>query len=350
MTDDEIDPWDDDELVRALRAPGSPRELSGEREFVSAFRAQNERGSWGRFAGRFGLGATTIVTTIALSGGVAAAAYTQTLPDPVQRFAHGVLGPIGVPAAPPEVPSVREPVRETLPVITPAPTAGSAKPAPSSPEASTPVSTPSPAATPVAGVPTPPDPAPTPTPQPRRTAASLTALASDGTVAFGRSVSVSGVLTATDGEPLPNRTVRLAGRSPGQPWARLAVGRTDTEGRITLQTPSLQQNTSLRLATPQGLRSTAVRVVVVPVLQATASADSGTTTIAVSTQGGRPGDTVVAYRRQGTELVEVGRVTLDADGSAVVTVPTPNKEVRIVLRLLATSQHARAQTALTIGS
>lgn len=347
--DDEIETWGDDELVRALRAPGTTSELEGEHEFVSVFRAEQTRGSVGRFAGRFGIGATTIVTTIALSGGVAAA-YTQTLPDPVQRFAHSILGPVGVPAAPPQRPSAEEPARGKLPVATSAPSANPPAPTPSRTATAAPATTASPAAPAAVGAPASPGSTPSPTPPPRRVAAALTAVASESKVSFGTPVSVSGVLTATDGGPLANRTVRLAGRIAGQPWARFAIGRTDANGRITLQTPPLNQNTSLRLATPQALRSTVVRVIVVPLLEASASADSGTTTIAVTTHGGVQGDTLVAYRRRGTELVEVGTVTLDANGSAVITVSTPNKAVRIVLRLQATGLHARAQTALTIGT
>lgn len=348
--DDESDLWNDDALVRALRAPGTPDELSDQARFAAAFREQRRGGSFGRLAGRFGIGATTVVTTIALSGGVAAAAYTNSLPDPVQRFAHGVLGPVGVPAAPPRKPAAGEPVAPPTtamvkPGSTPTPTTGQPGVA----------GTPEPASLPTAPVVASPGPVLTPspvtgsTPTPRRSAAALSAAASTNKVAYAGSVAVTGVLTAEDGLPLRNRVVRLAGRAAGQPWTRVAGGRTDAEGRITLSTPPLIRNTILRLATPEGLHSVVARVLVVPVLQASATPSGGTTTIAVTSQGGRQGDQVVAYRRQGDRLVKVASATLDSNGSATLTVPTPKRLVRLVLRLPATAQHARTQTGLTIG-
>ena len=37
--DDDLSPWNDDPLVRALRGPGTGDELASEDEFMAAFRA-----------------------------------------------------------------------------------------------------------------------------------------------------------------------------------------------------------------------------------------------------------------------------------------------------------------------
>lgn len=355
--DEEQDQWDDDALVRALRAPGTPAELADQARFVAAYRAQRSSGSLGRLVGRFGIGATTVVTTIALSGGVAAAAYTSSLPDPVQRFAHDVLGPVGVPPVAPKPPVAKAPATSPSAPATPdTPSREEPTPqvslAPGTPAASP---TPTPSVVVVPGSPPSSDPAPSPspspgaTPSPRRTPGALSATASDSKVPFGSAITVSGVLSDTEGLPLGNRVVRLGGRVSGQPWTRFAVGRTDREGRIVLQTPALAENTNLRLTTRENLRSSVSRVVVVPVVHASSTAENGSTTILFTTQGAQPEDVVKAYRRQGDRLVEIGAVTLDENGSATFSVPTPKRSVRIVLRLPSTRQHGWAQTALSIG-
>jgi len=93
---DDLAPWADDDLVRALRAPGTDVELADEQQYVSAFR--EARGSTSsvrplarRTVGRLGAGGTAVVLTVALTSGMAAA-YTGHLPDPVQQIAHSVIG------------------------------------------------------------------------------------------------------------------------------------------------------------------------------------------------------------------------------------------------------------------
>ena len=83
-----------DDLVRALRAPGTATELADQERYVAAFRAASTsrvRSLPRRAVGRLGAGGTAVVVTVALSSGVAAA-YTGHLPDPVQRLAHTVIG------------------------------------------------------------------------------------------------------------------------------------------------------------------------------------------------------------------------------------------------------------------
>ena len=104
--DDDLSPWNDDPLVRALRGPGTADELGGPGRVHGRLPGRpahgtdaDQRRSPARAGRRLGGGGTAVVVVLALgAGAAAAAAYTQNLPDPVQRAVHGVLGPVGVPA------------------------------------------------------------------------------------------------------------------------------------------------------------------------------------------------------------------------------------------------------------
>src|SRR3954454_10838318 len=94
--DDDLARWVDDDLVRALRAPGTTAELAEQEHYAAAFReargtSAQVRSLPRRAAGRLGAGGTAVVLTVALSSGMAAA-YTGHLPDPVQQIAHSVIG------------------------------------------------------------------------------------------------------------------------------------------------------------------------------------------------------------------------------------------------------------------
>lgn len=94
-----------DRLVRALRAPGTAEELRGLEATTAAFVAARAAaaapvltvvGGRPRRSVTAGIAVATALATVAL-GGVAAAAYTGSLPRPLQVVAHDV---IGAPAAP----------------------------------------------------------------------------------------------------------------------------------------------------------------------------------------------------------------------------------------------------------
>src|SRR5205085_2773753 len=92
---DDLAGWADDDLVRALRAPGTEAELADEGQYVAAFRSAqgstSVRSLPHRTVGRLGAGGTAVVLTVALTSGMAAA-YTGHLPDPLQQIAHRVIG------------------------------------------------------------------------------------------------------------------------------------------------------------------------------------------------------------------------------------------------------------------
>jgi hypothetical protein len=91
-------------VLAAAAAPPSPDELAGERQAVAAFTAV-ARSIPHRAAPRrqpvltrfvsFKLAAAAVIAALSLTG--VAGAATGTLPDPVQRVAHRMLGGAGVP-------------------------------------------------------------------------------------------------------------------------------------------------------------------------------------------------------------------------------------------------------------
>ena len=103
---DDLQEFEDSPLVRALRAPGTPAELAEEARFVAAFRATarpltprspaGRAGMARRTVGRIGVGGAAVLATLSLTGGVAAAAYTQRLPRSVQVIAHDAFGRVGI--------------------------------------------------------------------------------------------------------------------------------------------------------------------------------------------------------------------------------------------------------------
>jgi hypothetical protein len=97
-----------EQLVSALTADGRPTELVGRDAALAAFREARQRGSAGRSPARyrgvpFRRPLTGLPTRLAAAGAAMliaagmAAAYTRALPDPVQRLAHNVFAPLGVP-------------------------------------------------------------------------------------------------------------------------------------------------------------------------------------------------------------------------------------------------------------
>lgn len=96
------EPFDDlSGLRRALTAPGTAEELSGEAAVLAAYRAARSRPGHRRAGLRVvsGLGMTAAASSLVLSmTAVTAAAYTANLPHEVQRAAHRLFHRIGVPA------------------------------------------------------------------------------------------------------------------------------------------------------------------------------------------------------------------------------------------------------------
>jgi len=359
---DDLARWADDDLVRALRAPGTTAELADEQQYVAAFRdargsASTVRSLPRRTIGRLGAGGTAVVVTVALSSGMAAA-YTGHLPDPVQQIAHSVIGapapapgagragagPIRPghdlsPAAPGSNPTSSPSDGTTAPPASTQTDSGTGHPQPSAGPTST-GTRPSSAASA--------DPSSTSTPTATvGTPGGMTAAGVTHRAGVGESVSLSGTLTTTDGTPLPDYPVVLQVRGP-QGWLAVARTTTDATGAATTVTPPLTQTARFRWHADHHVHSTRWLVQMVPTVSPTVSATGATTVVSATTLGGRPGDRVQLVRWARHRAVGSRLGTLDANGSVSFSVSTPVHRSAFVVRLAPTPLHTGARARVVV--
>ena len=357
--DEELARWADDDLVRALRAPGTTTELASEEQYVAAFReargpAPKVRSLPRRTVGRLGAGGTAVVVTVALTSGMAAA-YTGHLPDPVQQIAHRVIG------APPPDPTGRTVAGPTRPgqVLAPLPSGSATTTGPSGgTTSSAPTSTPTtssarPTDGPSGGLTLPSpipsgDPSATSTPTATvGTPGGMTAAGVTHRAGVGEAVTLTTVLTTAEGSALPDYPVVLQARGPDQ-WQPVAETITDATGTATVVTPPLAQSERFRWHTDDRVNSAPWLVRMVPTLSVTADVGGTTTVVSGTTQGGRPGDSVQLLRWADHQATMVGTGTLDANGSVSFPVATPPRRGVFALRLLPTHEHAAARAQVRV--
>ncbi len=351
LTDD-LARWADDDLVRALRAPGTATELADEERYVASYRdtAGSRVRSLTRRAGRLGAGGTAVVVTVAITSGVAAA-YTGHLPDPVQQIAHSV---IGAPA-----PDHENGLRTTT---SPPGHGAVAPPSASGPGATTsaaPGSTPSggtatdgpvpgkPGGSPAAGSDRPSAGA-TSTPGAGGSAAGMTMSAPAHRVGFGQTLTFTGLVTDASGVVLPDHATVLQVRGARR-WRDVVPTTSDGSGAVTASTPAITRSARFRWKADRGVSSEAWAVRMVPALTASVDTGGSGTTIRVATQGTRAGDRVQVLRRTPTGPKRVGRGRLDSTGASGVTVRTPRRSTSYAVVLLPTSRHAAARTRVDVA-
>lgn len=362
---------DEQELVRALRSPGSPAELAGEESYLAMFREHGPRGGGSddnnpgprRTAARRIGTSVTLAAVVAVASAGVAAAYSSHLPDPLQSAAHRVLGPVGVPPVAPRRAPEQPRTVATAPPATQSPDGReSASPSSAAPSAEPTRQTPSaprarasarpsaaPAPTTAAPAPTPSaDPStPAPPPPPPPVPASVSIVAPAGhRVAPGQMTVFHGTVSAADGTPVPDVRVVLRQRTT-HGWVRVAEGRTGRDGSIELTSPPAERTTQLRFAVRK-LRSAPWLLVLQPALTASAEATDGQARVRVQASGGQPGDTVQLLVKRNGQLRTVATGSLDGAGAAVLETPAPKKRKWYVVRLLSTSDHRDAQTRVAI--
>jgi outer membrane biosynthesis protein TonB len=364
-------PFDEEELLRALRSPGSGGELGEEDKYVAMFRdaqsasdpapvplAAHRR----RAISRFGAGSAFVVALAV--GGSAAAAYTNNLPEPIQQLAHRALGPVAPPAPPPHHDRAKDhPSAAATPSTTPTPTATSPtptptpsstpshspshspKPTPTPSAAPTPTPTPTPSATPTpAPTPTPtPTPTSTPTALPPMVAAAVSISGSTHKVEPGQSVAFAGVVTSEDGTPVRRARVTLQTRSD-RGWVAVSSTRTDASGAASLVLPPITATTGVRLRTA-GVHSARWRVTLHPSLSVTSAAGSGAGTVVITATalGAQPGDRIQLMSKAG----QVATGTLDGSTVSFTVTPT-KKKTRYVVLLPGTSAHGPDHASITV--
>jgi hypothetical protein len=322
-----------DPLIKLLTSEGTPAELAGEADALAMFRAASAAASAAATDGQAppavtaspsgtppagpttpsaGPGPTVpggprpatvrslhawrrpgrliAAVAVAAAAAVVTAAYTADLPRPVQHVAYRALGFAGVPDAPKTsgqpggagtagAPSGPGSTARTggsgsdggQPGRSASPAPGqTASPSPSGPASPAPGRGHSPGGGHGPG-PTP-SPAPTPTPStPPPVPAALTISASAVKIIAGDSVSLTGLLTDADGNPVPGRTVTLLEHDAGVPgWQPAGQATTDDSGTATVPVPSLGTDAGFRFRGPDGTHSGHVRVVVIPAVSLTA--------------------------------------------------------------------------------
>lgn len=366
---DDLTSWGDEPVVRALIAPGTAAELAGEADALAAFRAAVPVRPRRRYLGRVGVGGSAAAVALVLSGGVAAA-YTSSLPAPLQRAAHSALGVIDVPAAHKSSPKVSGNSSHGVPGVTSTPSSpaagGAGTPSPSA--------TPSQARHPLAGHrrpghrrpgahPTPstsPSTSPTPTSSPTPTPTgsispvppvpgSITISLSASTVSVGGSVTVSGRIATAAGKPISGERIWLLEQAAGQHrLSQVASGMSSAAGTVVLETPALDSNATFRLSVRPHTASAVLGVVVDPTLTASISAAGSLDTIQAQSTGGRTGDAVILEVRHGAAWRHVATTRLDGSDTADFQVPAPHgRAAHYRVLLPSTSYHGSAEASVT---
>jgi len=386
MAEPHDDPFDDQPLVRSLREPGTPGELAHHDHYLAMFRetrgdggvtpfsAGPPRRPGGRAARRLGAG-TTLTIAIAVAGGGVAAAYTANLPEPLQQFAHDVLGPVNVPppteARPDQVetgpgldpsPSAQE-TPDAAPAPEPTPSAEAPKPddgdpepsgqvdasdepspspsddmsaSPSDPPTTAPTSTPSPT------------PTPTPTPTPAvPTAATVTILGTTHRVDYAESPELSGVVRDDDGAAVGDVQVALQQRQEDGTWRRVAFATTGEDGVVTMTAPPVYETTVVRFRT-KGAKSDRWRVRMHPELTLSPAVDGDTVTIVAAATGGQQGDVVRLFTRCDGQTVTLATGILGTDGTVRFQVQQATRKARYAALLEATDEHTPDKVVVVV--
>lgn len=366
---DDLGPWADDDLVRALRAPGLESELAEQERYVDAFRAAagavtplgGARSR--RTARRLGAGGTAVVAVVALSTSVAAA-YTGNLPDPVQQIAHSV---IGAPAPEPDVPAARggsHPDRRggpSSPGSTPAPTTTSPSPQPGAGATASPSgaaatgtasSAPTGAGRRASGSATP-NPSGSAAPSAGPTAAApdpaaVVSLASSSPVhlvGYGTTVTFTGHVAASDGSVVPGHPLTLQVRGPDG-WSRVLRTTTDSGGDAVAQSLPVTGLQRYRWGAGKGLRSPGWRVRVKPTLDASYALGDGSLTVTTQVVGAAAGDQVLLVKARSGKVL--GQATVDDAGVAWFDLPAPKRRRTFVAWLPPTRDHAGARDRVVV--
>lgn len=299
-------------VIAALRGPASDEELRGFPAALTTYRGAlaPRRGRW-LLTRTFGTGAAGVAVGALLTGGVAAA-YSAHLPDPVQRVAHRLLGPLGVPE-PARPASQRRPTRLTS---APGPTAARAM---STPQAAHHVSAPG---------------------------QRLTLTATVPVVPLDGSATVRGVLHAAGHREAHELAVLVGRPATDAAWRRVSAARTDAAGSVVLRVTGLRVNTQLRLrigAVASAIVTIRVRPDIGTAVSCTATRDRCTVTVTVL--GGHTGDRVLLRRRSGSAAVTEAVRRLDSRGRASFVVATdPANPQTVWVWLPASRLHAEAST------
>lgn len=359
---DDLAAFADDELVGALRAPGSAAELGREQDYLAVYREAGPAPApipmTRRSLRRLGTGGTAVVVAVALSGGVAAA-YTGNLPAPVQEIAHSVIGapapePPPAEAAPGDGSSrSARPSQSSTPSASPSATPD---PSPSSAPSASPSARPSPGKGPASGPgkgagagpgpSSPPSDEPTEPPAPALPPTAASIAAASHLASYGGTITFSTQLTDAGGEPIAGHRVLLQVRRTGG-WEAVGRSRTDGAGTATATSAPVTGLARYRWRTT-GVRSQPWRVKVDADLTAGAAVDATRTTVTGTAVGGNAGDQVLLTTRVNRQVTVVGRARLGADGTVTFSFRTPARKRAFAVVLLKTRDHTAAKARVVV--
>ncbi|HEY1618538.1 MAG TPA: hypothetical protein VGG25_13025 [Streptosporangiaceae bacterium] len=363
-----------DRLFATLTTVPSAAELGGEAAALEMFRASRRAAGPGaggvgtlaavpggaavpsRRARRPAVSSRVLAAAAAvvLIGGFAAAAYSAALPSPVQHVAYHVLGFIGVPdsggsqSAPPRHVGGSGGPPPVSPAASPRATAPGTGQA-TSPGTGRATGSPSPghSGSPSPGHSASPSPGQSTTPPPVPILSVGVALPKIGA---GGSEQITGTATGAGG-PLAGVLLRFQRHAVGHPgWHLAGTARTGQDGQASLTVTGLLVNTYFRVAGPQGARSTAVRVKVIPpvTLSAVTGVHDHRARLTASCPDAAAGNILLLQKlMQGIwQTVRTGR--LGAGRKKVFVVDRASAAHRFRVVLLATVRHARSVSSPVI--
>jgi hypothetical protein len=266
---------------------------------------------------RAGLMAAAV--TLAAAAGFMVAAYTESLPAPLQQAAYHALGFVGVPAAGHSAPSAaasrppgsarghgssHQPGQSPQPGAPASPKSGASGPAPASGQAG------------------------------------LSITAASGRIVAGGNDMFTGQLTGPSGA-VAGASLSLLERAAGQrAWSLAGTATTSGRGSAVVSVSDLTTNAMFRLKGPDGALSRPVLVIVQPTVSARASGSSTHGFIVTADSPlAVPGDTVVLQIQVGAHWLNVQKGKLNQAGQAGFPVrPKARKSVYRVV-LLPTASH-----------
>jgi hypothetical protein len=159
----------------------------------------------------------------------------------------------------------------------------------------------------------------------------------------GDSVSLTGLLTDADGNPVPSQNVTLLQHNAGVPgWQPAGQGTTDTTGTVTVPVTSLGTDAGFRFRGPNGTHSGHVRVVVIPAVALTAAAGRrpGSEQLIASAPYATGSEAILQVRAGGTWRTLRSRPVEDT-GQVVFGVPLQRHQRIYRVVVPRTVQHAR---------
>jgi hypothetical protein len=266
---------------------------------------------------RAGLMAAAV--TLAAAAGFVVAAYTESLPAPLQQAAYHALGFVGVPAAGHSTPSAAA-----------SHPPGSARGHGSSHQ---------PGQSPQPGAPGSPQPGAS-GPAPASGQAGLSITAASGRIVAGGNDTFTGQLTGPSGA-VASASLSLLERAAAQgTWSLAGTATTSSSGSAVVSVSDLTTNAVFRLKGPDGALSRPVLVIVQPTVSARVSSSSAHgVMVTADSPLAVPGDTVVLQIQFGARWLNVQKSNLNRAGQAGFPVRLKARKSVYRVVLLPTAAH-----------